>query len=257
MNEITAPDIRKWQNTLMQYGYSETYLRTIHNQLAAIFNYAVKYYDLKSNPCVKAGSMGKCKAEKVTFWTKKEFMDFIETMDPTSEAYVIFMLLYWTGMRVGEALALNLGDLDFQNHTVSISKSYQRIQQRDVITPPKTPKGKRKIKIPKFLSECLRKYISRRGEDREKERIFKLSKYLLLKEMQKGIALSGVKSIRIHDLRHSHASLLVELGFTPLEIAERLGHERIETTLNIYSHLFYPDKQDRLAERLEEEYYRI
>lgn len=74
--------------------------------------------------------------------------------------------------------------------------------------------------------------------------------------MQKGIALSGVKSIRIHDLRHSHASLLVELGFTPLEIAERLGHERIETTLNIYSHL-YPDKQDRLAERLEEEYYRI
>lgn len=256
VNEITAPDIRKWQNTLMQYGYSETYLRTIHNQLAAIFNYAVKYYDLKSNPCVKAGSMGKCKAEKVTFWTKKEFMDFIETMDPTSEAYVIFMLLYWTGMRVGEALALNLGDLDFQNHTVSISKSYQRIQQRDVITPPKTPKGKRRIKIPKFLSECLRKYISRRGEDREEERIFKLSKYLLLKEMQKGIALSGVKSIRIHDLRHSHASLLVELGFTPLEIAERLGHERIETTLNIYSHL-YPDKQDRLAERLEEEYYRI
>ena len=74
--------------------------------------------------------------------------------------------------------------------------------------------------------------------------------------MRKGIEESGVKTIRIHDLRHSHASLLVELGFTPLEIAERLGHERIETTLNIYSHL-YPDKQDRLAERLEEEYYRI
>ena len=74
--------------------------------------------------------------------------------------------------------------------------------------------------------------------------------------MQKGIAESGVKTIRIHDLRHSHASLLVEMGFTPLEIAERLGHERIETTLNTYSHL-YPDKQDRLADRLEEEYYRI
>lgn len=73
--------------------------------------------------------------------------------------------------------------------------------------------------------------------------------------MQKGIAESGVKTIRIHDLRHSHASLLVEMGFTPLEIAERLGHERIETTLNTYSHL-YPDKQDRLADRLEEEYYK-
>lgn len=73
--------------------------------------------------------------------------------------------------------------------------------------------------------------------------------------MRKGIEESGVKTIRIHDLRHSHASLLVELGFTPLEIAERLGHEKIETTLNTYSHL-YPDKQDRLADRLEEEYYK-
>ena len=71
--------------------------------------------------------------------------------------------------------------------------------------------------------------------------------------MKRGIQASGVKPIRIHDLRHSHASMLIELGFSPLEIAERLGHERIETTLNTYSHL-YPDKQTKLAARLNSEY---
>ena len=71
--------------------------------------------------------------------------------------------------------------------------------------------------------------------------------------MARGIKLSGIKKIRIHDLRHSHASLLIELGFTPKEIAERLGHENIETTLNTYSHL-YPNKQERMADRLESFY---
>lgn len=159
LNEIQAPDIRKWQNLLMQQGYSETYLRTINNQLTAIFNYAVKYYDLKSNPCSKAGSIGKSKADKVEFWTKQEFMEFIQFIDHASEAYVVFMLLYWTGMRVGEALALNVEDIDFSNGVIFISKSYQRIEQRDVITPPKTPKGKRKIKIPLFLTECLKQFM--------------------------------------------------------------------------------------------------
>lgn len=255
MNEITAPDIRKWQNLLMQQGYSATYLRTINNQLAAVFNYAVKYYDLKSNPCSKAGSIGKSKADKVEFWTKQEFMDFIQFIDHDSEAYVIFMLLYWTGMRVGEVLALNIEDIDFSNGVISVSKSYQRIKQRDVITSPKTPKGKRKIKIPLFLTDCLKQFIDDQKIEKDGIRIFKITKYHLLKEMRKGIEESKVKTIRIHDLRHSHASLLVELGFTPLEIAERLGHEKIETTLNTYSHL-YPDKQDRLADRLEKEYYK-
>ena len=85
------------------------------------------------------------------------------------------------------------------------------------------------------------------------DRVIPISKSKLEKEMQQGVKLSGVKKIRIHDLRHSHASLLIEMGFSPKEIAERLGHENIETTLNTYSHL-YPDKQERLANRLDEFY---
>ena len=87
------------------------------------------------------------------------------------------------------------------------------------------------------------------GED---ERLFQVTKSYLHHEMDRGAKVAGVKRIRIHDLRHSHASLLVEMGFTPLAIAERLGHEKIETTLNTYSHL-YPNKQGELADRLEME----
>lgn len=253
ISEITPADVRQWQNILMQEGYAETYLRTIHNQLAAVFNYGVKYYDLKSNPCTKAGCMGKANAEKMDFWTKQEFMGFIKATDYEPQSYMIFMLLYWTGMRIGEAFALTPNDIDIDSKVISISKSYQRIAKRDVITQPKTPKSKRKIKISGFLTKELKKYMESQGIHNKEERLFTITRYQLLCDMKKGIQASGVKNIRLHDFRHSHASLLVELGFSPLEIAERLGHEKIETTLNTYSHL-YPGKQEKIAKRLEQEY---
>ncbi len=253
VSEITPADVRQWQNILIQEGYAETYLRTIHNQLAAVFNYGVKYYDLKSNPCTKAGCMGKANAEKMDFWTKQEFMGFIRATDYEPQSYMIFMLLYWTGMRIGEAFALTPNDIDIDSKVISISKSYQRIAKRDVITQPKTPKSKRKIKISGFLTKELKKYMESQGIHNKEERLFTITRYQLLCDMKKGIQASGVKNIRLHDFRHSHASLLVELGFSPLEIAERLGHEKIETTLNTYSHL-YPGKQEKIAKRLEQEY---
>jgi integrase len=79
--------------------------------------------------------------------------------------------------------------------------------------------------------------------------------YYIKNEIARGCKKTGVPIIRAHDLRHSHCSLLIELKFQPLEIAERLGHERVETTLNTYSHL-YPNKQRILSDRLEEEYRR-
>ncbi|MBQ5735169.1 MAG: site-specific integrase [Lachnospiraceae bacterium] len=253
LNEIKAADIRKWQNELMQQGYAPTYLRTINNQLAAIFNYAVKYYDLPNNPCRKAGSMGKGKADEMQFWTKEEFEQFIDVVMNKQQSYMAFMTLFWTGMRMGELLALVVSDVDFQKRTISITKSYQRMGGRDVITEPKTPKSKRVITIPQFLAVDLQDYLNSMYGVQDEDRLFPITKYYLEHEMERGIKGSGVKRIRIHDLRHSHASMLVEMGFSPLEIAERLGHEKIETTLNTYSHL-YPNKQEQLADKLDKQY---
>lgn len=253
VNDITAADIRQWQNELIKMGYSPTYLKTINNQLSAIFNYAVRYYDLKSNPCVKAGSMGKSKAEEMDFWTGEEFRKFIDSVMNKRLSYMAFMTLYWTGMRMGELLALNPKDIDLEKRTISITKSYQRLGKKDVITPPKTPKSKRVITIPEFLAADIKDYMDSLYDLQEDDRLFPITKYYLEHEMQRGIKESGVKRIRVHDLRHSHASMLIELGFSPLEIANRLGHEKVETTLNTYAHL-YPNKQTKLAERLDSEY---
>ena len=248
VNDITAADIRQWQNELIKMGYSPTYLKTINNQLSAIFNYAVRYYDLKSNPCAKAGSMGKSKAEEMDFWTGEEFRKFIDSVMNKRLSYMAFMTLYWTGMRLGELLALNPKDIDLEKRTISITKSYQRLGKKDVITPPKTPKSKRVITIPEFLAADIKDYMDSLYDLQEDDRLFPITKYYLEHEMQRGIKESGVKRIRVHDLRHSHASMLIELGFSPLEIANRLGHEKVETTLNTYAHL-YPNKQTKLAEQ--------
>ena len=253
VNDITAADIRQWQNELIKMGYSPTYLKTINNQLSAIFNYEVRYYDLKSNPCAKAGSMGKSKAEEMDFWIGEEFRKFIDSVMNKRLSYMAFMTLYWTGMRLGELLALNPKDVDLEKRTISITKSYQRLGKKDVITPPKTPKSKRVITIPEFLAADIKDYMDSLYDLQEDDRLFPITKYYLEHEMQRGIKESGVKRIRVHDLRHSHASMLIELGFSPLEIANRLGHEKVETTLNTYAHL-YPNKQTKLAERLDREY---
>ncbi|MEG1505425.1 MAG: site-specific integrase, partial [Lachnospiraceae bacterium] len=176
--------------------------------------------------------------------------DFLPSMDEKPEARMAFLLLYWTGMRIGELLALTYEDIDLEKRIITISKSYQRIKGKDMITPPKTPKSNRKVMIPPFLAEELKEYCSVLYGITAKERMFRFTKSYMEHEIVRGVKETGVKRIRIHDLRHSHASLLVEMGFQPLEIAERLGHEKIETTLNTYSHL-YPNKQAQLADRLE------
>ena len=250
ISDITAADIRRWQNSLMKQGYSATYLKTIHNQLSAVFNYAVRYYDLPRNPCAQAGSMGKGKAEEMKFWTQEEFETFIEAIKDKQISYYAFLTLYWTGIRLGELLALSVGDFNMKEKTLSITKSYQRINGKDVITEPKTTKGKRVITLPDFLVTELEEYVSRLYGIMANDRLFSITKSYLEKEMIRGVELSGVKRIRLHDLRHSHASLLIsKLGAQPNLVAERLGHEKIQTTLSTYSHL-YPNQSRDLADKL-------
>lgn len=204
MNEIKASDIRAWQNALMKKGYSETYLKTVNNQLSAIFNYAVRYYDLKDNPCRKAGSIGKSHAGEKEFWTKQEFKQFLVTVENKPETKMAFLLLYWTGMRIGELLALTYNDIDLEKRIISVNKSYQRIEGRDIITPPKTPKSKRIITIPPFLTEELKEYTSHLYGIMAVERMFRFTKSYMEHEIIRGIKASGVKRIRLHDIRHPY-----------------------------------------------------
>lgn len=136
-------------------------------------------------------------------------------------------------------------------NTVRINKSYQRLEGKDLITTSKTPKSNRVIKLPKFLAEEIQEYISMIYGYKRTDRLFQVTKSFLHHEMERGCKLSGVKRIRIHDLRHSHISLLIDMGFSAVAIADRVGHESIDITYQ-YAHLF-PSKQIEMADRLDME----
>ena len=253
INEIKASDVRRWQAKLMSSpnNYSQTYLKKINTELNSIINYAKRFYDLNTNPCGKAGTIGKAKAEEMDYWTYDEYIAFREGVKDKPLSYICFEVLYWTGMREGELLALSPTDIDFDNKLISINRTYQRIGGKDVFTSPKTRKSKRKIPIPDFLCQELSDYIQSRYMLDADERLFPVTKSYLSHEMIRGCKNTGVKKIRIHDIRHSHASLLINQGCDALVLADRLGHEKVSTTLNTYSHLF-PHKQQELVNNLEQ-----
>ncbi len=260
LSGISSVDVLQWQNELLskrdEYGnaYSQTYLRTIQNQLNAIFNHAVKYYDLPKSPCQATKKMGKSKANEMLFWTKDEYMKFSEAMKDKPISYYAFQILYWTGIRCGELLALTRKDFDLEGRKLTINKNYQVINGKEEIQTPKTSKSNRVIDLPKFLCEEMEDYFDSLYKMTEDSRVFEVTKSYLHHEMDRGVKESGVKRIRIHDLRHSSCALLINLGYSPVQIAERLGHESLSVTEQ-YSHL-YPSVQKKMADTLDKEFRR-
>ena len=253
MNDITAVDIIKWQNALLNQEYKPTYLRMIQNQLTALFNHAERFYDLKDNPCKKVDKMGRANAKELNFWTKDEFEVFIQCFTEEEEMYrIIFLMLFWLGCRVGELLALTESDIDLEGGTVSISKTYFRRNKTDYITAPKTESSNRKITIPQFLQDEIKQFLDRQYELMPEERIFPITDRAIQKKMKQKTEQAKLKPIRVHDLRHSHIALLIEKGMQPLVIAQRVGHDSVNTTMNIYGHL-YPNKQKQVADLLNAE----
>ena len=256
MCDIRAKDIIQWQNEQISYRdekgrpYAPTYLKTLQSELSALFNHAVRFYELKSNPVVKAGSLGKGKVEEMLFWTKEEYLKFIEAVNDKPYSYQAFQILYWCGLRVGELLALQVKDVDFEQGTITVNESLARINGEDIITSPKTESSVRVITIHKELQEELKEYIATIYRERPGTRLFAgRTKSIFEHEMERGIKLSGVKKITVHCTRHSHASMLVQMGFSPIEIAKRLGHGKVTTTIETYCHQSM-DAQMKIADRL-------
>lgn len=256
INEIKPKDVRAWENQLLKEdnnngkGYSDTYLKTMYCQLNAIFNYAVRYLDLTENPCFKAGSIGKTNAREMNIWTIDEFNEFLEVMGDKNPAHrLAFITLFYTGLRMGELLALMPKDIDLKTKSLSVNKTFQRVNKKDIFTDPKTPKSNRVIILPRFLFHQLLDFVDE-NHIKKNERIFKFTSQSLNYTLKKYADIANLGKIRLHDFRHSHASLLISMGMEVNSVADRLGHDKIETTLNIYTHL-YPKKREEIAQKLD------
>ena len=222
INEIVPADIIQWQNIMREQGFSQTYLRMIQNQITALFTHASNIYDLSNNPCKKVKKMGKSDANKLDFWTVSEYEKFISTIEEGTQYYVIFEILFWTGCREGELLALTKSDIDFENNTMSISKTYYRTDKKDIITTPKTEQSVRTIELPEFLTQEIKVYTDKLYGLPEDARLFPVVAEAVQHKLKRQVEKAGVKKIRVHDIRHSHVAYLINEGIEPLIIKERL-----------------------------------
>lgn len=275
INKISHHDIQKWKNKMNEKDLNVTTKNNIYKSLKAVINYGVKYHDLKNNVCNKIPNFKDPSViidEEIHYWTIDEFNKFIDSFRKKCEEqsdihywnyYVLFNVLYFAGLRRGEASALRWTDYDPIQRTIHIKKSInQKIKGvRNLETSPKNKSSIRKIKIPKRLCDVLDEHLKRYEEEvylfNRKSEIWYINGGLeplrdttVDKHFTSQIEELGLKNIRIHDLRHSYASLLINGGINIKIISEMMGHSNVEITWNRYGHL-YPNAQEKATDYID------
>ena len=185
--------------------------------------FAVRLYGLTINPCQIAGNTVGKKTKSLNFWTKEEFDRFIATFEKGDPFYTAFLILYYTALESASWKPSPSEDIDQEAHTLTINKTYHLIGGKGIVTPPKTEKANRTITLPQFLLEAIQRHIGRLYGAEKATRLFMASHSSYARQMETHTKKAGVRRIRLHDLRHSHASLLIEMGFSALLVSETPG----------------------------------
>ena len=257
LKSITPNIYTKWQVLIEKKGFKHKYNSSLHGSVVTILNYAIKFYGLKENVASKIGNFSRKDdlLQNVDFWTLDEFNKFISVVDDNIYKK-FYQVLYFTGLRQGEALALTWKD--FKGNYLDIYKtiSKEKVNNEYVINTPKTKKSIRQVKIDNNIINILnelKEHYKKIIDFNEDWYIFggisPLSTTTIGRKKDIYCKKANVKKIRIHDFRHSHASLLLSYGVPITVISQRLGHSDTNMTLNIYSHLI-PQDEDKAIDIL-------
>ena len=257
INTINVETYLEWQNKIEENGYTHKYNSSLHTAMVNIFNFGIKFYNLKQNiPSLTGNFRNKNDIYTIqSYWNYQEFKDFITIINDILYK-TLFETLFFTGLRLGEALALNWNDFNnnYLHITKTISKEYHNGKR--IINSPKTKKSIRIVKLDNELIKSLNKLKNMYLKEKEFKNtwfifggLYPLSPTTITRKKDKYCELANVKQIRIHDFRHSHASHLISLGVPITVISERLGHKDIAMTLNTYSHMF-KDDEDKAIDKL-------
>ena len=252
INNITPNMIREWLNNLQPKQGNTLSTQTkngILRILSAILSYACKYYGLSLNPCKTVDALKDDTKKEKVFLTLEQYKAFKANITDIRDK-VIFDLLFYAGLRRGELMALTFGDVDMDNKLLHISKTKGYAAGKFLTTTPKTKSSNRVVTLPGFLIDEIKEYKEHCLDTDATASLLNIRQLSIEHKKDKYLKLAGLPHMRIHDFRHSHVTLLVEMGENPLLIANRLGHSDIKMTLNTYAHL-YPNKQKELAQKLE------
>lgn len=233
MSEISIKDYFNWQLYIEEQGFKYNYKSSLHYTFSDIYEYCNKFYNIE-NIAKKVGNFKNNEEEKIgNVWTLNDFNQFFNSIKNIKDQ-IMFELLFFTGIRKGELLALTWNDIDFVNKTISINKT---ITRNHIIQPPKTKSSNRVIGLPDKLLNKLKTIQN------DEKFIFDISFTTLKRKKDNYCDIAGVKKIKIHEFRHSHAVLLYKNDIPIDEISNRLGHSKISITTDIY--LKYLPKQEK------------
>ena len=260
LDKLTVPVLQKWKLEIEGKGLALKTRRNIFAAFRSMLNYGVKMEHLPSNPMSRIGNFKDAYQTKkeIQYYTADEFKKFIAAAKLEAETkgfyewnyYVFFNIAFYTGLRKGEIHALKWTDIE--GDILHVRRSIaQKLKGGDRETPPKNKSSVRDLQLPEPLKRILEAHYARHkdvdgfSDDwRICGGVQCLRDSSINNRNQSYAKLAGVKTIRIHDFRHSHASLLANEGINIQEIARRLGHSKIEITWNTYSHL-YPREEER------------
>ncbi|WP_052255105.1 tyrosine-type recombinase/integrase [Salinicoccus sp. YB14-2] len=259
VSDIEPIHVQNWQLNLSKKGYKPSYIRAVQGLFSVAMDRAIVLNLSEVNPSKIIGNVKKVKS-KIDFWTKEEFEKVISCIYKEDYyqhfLFISLWLLFMSGMRIGEATALQWKDIDFDTGVLSIDKTlYYKNLENFSFVEPKTQASVRQIVLDKDTLNMLKQWKTIQQEVVQTGYVlsyngFPTQKYTLSYAIERFSKMAGVHRIRLHALRHSHASLLIRMGENPLIIKDRLGHEDIETTLGTYGHL-YPNSNFEVAHKLE------
>ena len=260
ISKITAVDIDIFYNQKINENYSTSYIRQMHQLLNQAFNQAVKWKKILSNPVIDA-DLPAVRYEEMLIWSIDEVNNFLKA-SKRERQYLAFILAVYTGMRRGEILGLKWSDIDFENKRIRVNRSLSYTTKRGYLfTALKTKKSKRQIPITEKVLNELRRHKSIQeewkklvGDLYQDQDLIICTNYgteqnpqNLIRTMKRIIKAANVRSIRFHDIRHTHASILIAKGVDIVNISARLGHANPKITLEFYAHLL-PDSTSEVAE---------
>ena len=254
VKDITAAHIRNWQNEFLIPHYMPSTAHKHNQDASAIFNYGIRYCNLTTNPVVQAGRIhfpDKLNdSTEIRFWTRDDFEKFISFVQEPMYR-IAYQIMFWTGIRRGEMCGLRLCDIDIEKRQIQISRNrVVIIGSGTIIQTPKTRTSYRVIGITPKLTSEIESYIGSLYEPNPDDLLFtpspdSLTKHFLRHQRRHEIT----PQIHLHDLRHSHASLLINMGISPKAVADRLGHANEMLVMRVYGHL-YPERRNEIVDKL-------
>lgn len=262
LGRLNGTNIQKFINVMHDKGYSPSTIKRAYNIISSSLDYAVNHNLILKN-VAKTATLPKADKQEMQVWNEEEVTHFLKVAkeDPN---YILFSLALQTGMRQGEILGLRWKDIDIENKTLTIKQVLSH-DGKELLSGAKTNAGNRAISLSDSIISDLKKHRSKILQEKLVQGKYYIDNDLVnctslgtplnpsnvRRTFNRLIKKADISQIRFHDLRHTHATLLLSKGVHVKVISERLGHSNIKITLETYSHVL-PTMQQEAANKLNE-----